>query len=638
MRAGRTPALVALVLVSIAAGCRGGPDADVALVGRDGDAWTWAKVVGGVQDGCDRLSFSVNGAPAGEAFVAAGRRFEANVPLREGENRIVATCHVGDETVDSEPLVFSERLRRRPTARIHLALTGGTVLLDSESTPSQGASLTRFEWSPRPGNPAPLEIRAMGEQATVVAPKTDGEYYVTLEVGDSSGRSDRSTTYFVVSDGKARIVDMDRENPAWVDNAIVYGTVPKLFGEQPFRAVAARLDYLKRLGVNALWLSPVNSTPEGDFGYAVTDYFNLNPRYGTKAEFRELVRQAHARGIRVLMDFVPNHTSDQHPYYRNSKTYKRASPYWTYYDRDAYGDYNYYFDWINLPNLNYDNAEVRRFMTEAFSYWVREFDVDGFRVDAAWGIKERRPSFWLPWRRELKRIKPDLLLIAEASATDPYYFGHGFDAAYDWTPKLGDWAWDGVFDDPRRVVQRLVPALTFYGRGYARDALVFRFLNNNDTGARFIVKHEKGLTLAAAALLLTLPGIPELYTGDEIGASYLPYDEEFPIDWTDRRKMRAAYAKLVHLRLELPALTSRRWQIVAADRSGQLFAFVRWGAGKPVLAVFNFGLAAQRAAVSLPARFAASLGGKLRDVLHGGTFTADSVLLPPETARVLVPR
>jgi hypothetical protein len=102
--------------------------------------------------------------------------------------------------------------------------------------------------------------------------------------------------------------------------------------------------------------------------------------------------------------------------------------------------------------------------------------------------------------------------------------------------------------------------------------------------------------------------------------------------------MRAAYAKLIHLRLDLPALTSRLWQIVAADRRRQIFAFVRYGAGKPVLAVFNFGLAPQRAELSLPARFVPSLGGKLRDVVHGGTLAAGSVPLPPETARVLVAR
>ena len=637
MRALAGWAFAFLVLVSLA-GCESGPTASVELRWRAADAWTWTKAVPGSQHGCDRIAFTVNGSPAGHALTPRSGTFTANVPMRAGRNVVVAECRTGDASVESKPLVVTERLEARPTARIHVAVDGGTVLFDSESTPSRGASLTTFDWSARAGNPAPLEIHSTGEHATAVAPQADGEYYVTLEVRDSQDRSDRSTTYFVVSGGKARLVDMDHEHPAWVDRAVVYGTVPKLFGRHPFRAVTAKLDYLKRLGVNTLWLSPINSTPEGDFGYAVTDYFNLNSRYGTKEEFRKLVDAAHARGIRVLMDFVPNHTSDEHPYFKDTVAHKRASPYWTYYDRDSYGDYNYYFDWSNLPNLNYDNPEVRAMITEAFSYWVREFDVDGFRVDAAWGIKMRRPSFWLPWRRELKRIKPDLLLLAEASATDGYYFRRGFDAAYDWTPKLGDWAWDGVFDDSDRIVQRLVPALTFFGRGYPKDALVFRFLNNNDTGPRFIVKHEKRLTLAATALLMTLPGIPELYTGDEIGASYLPYDQEFPLDWKDARGMRAAYSKLIDLRLGLPSLTTRKWKIVAADRRRQIFAFVRWGAGDPVLAVFNFGLAPTEASIALPSRFVRSLGGDLEDRLNGGVFRADTMPMPPESARILMPR
>ena len=107
----------------------------------------------------------------------------------------------------------------------------------------------------------------------------------------------------------------------------------------------------------------------------------------------------------MLLDFVPNHTSDQHPWFVDAQANGPASVYWDYYDRDADGQPTHYFDWTNLPNLNYSNPEVERFMLEAFSYWVREFGVDGFRTDACWGVKERKPDFWPKWRRELKRIK-----------------------------------------------------------------------------------------------------------------------------------------------------------------------------------------------------------------------------------------
>ena len=177
----------------------------------------------------------------------------------------------------------------------------------------------------------------------------------------------------------------------------------------------------------------------------------------------------------------PEPLRHEHPYFQHALQHGKASPYYDFYDRDDQGNYTYYFNWTHLPNLNYDNPQVRRWMAEALSYWIREFDVDGYRVDAIWGVKQRRPDFWPEMRAELQRIKPDILLIAEASARDPYYVQQGFDAAYDWTDELGHWAWENVFEEPTGIAQRLHAALTNDGKGYGPDSLIFRFLNNNDT-------------------------------------------------------------------------------------------------------------------------------------------------------------
>ncbi|MBD0329569.1 MAG: alpha-amylase, partial [Thermoleophilia bacterium] len=337
-------------------------------------------------------------------------------------------------------------------------------------------------------------------------PLAPGANRAVAECGDA-----RAEETFVrrLADGEPAEADAAAlgARPRWVDEAVVYGVIPNRFGDAGgFTDVTARLDDLAELGVTALWLSPINASPEGDFGYAVTDYFALREDYGTEADFRELVREAHRRGIRVLMDFVPNHTSAAHPYHRDAAVHGRASRYWDFYDRDTGGTITHYFDWAHLPNLNYANPEVRAMIHEAFAYWVREFDVDGFRVDVAWGVKERAPEFWPEWRARLKAIKPDLFLLAEASARDPYYFEHGFDAAYDWTQELGHWAWEGVWDapSPRELVDALDAALSHH----LPDRPVFRFLNNNDTGASFVGRHGTDLTRVASAALLTLPGIP----------------------------------------------------------------------------------------------------------------------------------
>ncbi len=345
----------------------------------------------------------------------------------------------------------------------------------------------------------------------------DGEYYFSLRVIDEAGREDRSTTYFVVENGQPRIPDYDHENPAWVEEAIVYGVIPRLFGTPGAKAIQDKLDHLADLGINAMWLAPINET--NDYGYSVIDYFELRDNFGSKEDFKAMMQAAHERGIRVLMDFVPNHTSNEHPYFKDTVEKGQDSPYWDFYDRDENGNYTYYFDWTHLPNLNYENPEVRRMMIEAFSYWVREFDVDGFRVDACWGVQQRRPDFWPEWRRELKRIKPDLLLLAEASARDPYNFENGFDAAYDWTENLGNWSWARFWGeqaeevDTAQTIESLKNMLLGGPETYHPDALIFRFLNNNDTGTRFITTHGEPLTRVATALLLTLPGIPCIYTG-----------------------------------------------------------------------------------------------------------------------------
>lgn len=407
-------------------------------------------------------------------------------------------------------------------------------------------------------------------------------------------------------------------DPEWVRGGVVYGVVPPLFGEHPFQAVTAKLDYLRELGVDALWLSPVNRTlEEGDFGYAVTDYFDVRPDYGTQADLKELVAQAHARGIKVLMDFVPNHTSKEHPYYRDVLKNGKASPYYDFYDRDAKGQVTHYFDWEHLPNLNYDNPKVSEMMRRAFVHWVREYDIDGFRVDVAWGLKERRPDFWCQLSADLRAVKPDVYLLAEAGARDPYFVRNGFNAAYDWGESLGHWAWEKVFEDPNEVAPRLYAALQ---AGKTPVDKVGRFINNNDTARRFVGRYGVGTTRVAAALMLTLPGLPMVYTGDEVGAEYEPYQEPPPLTWEDPHGLREHYRKLIHLRESVPALASGQWQPVPVPGNRAVVAYVRYeeGAKAPVLVVLNFGRAT-KGRLQLPERFAAlGAGGSMRDVLAEG--------------------
>jgi glycosidase len=345
------------------------------------------------------------------------------------------------------------------------------------------------------------------------------------------------------------------------------------------------------------------------------------------------------------MDFVPNHTSEQHPYYESAEERGRSSPYYDFYDRDATGAVTTYFDWDNLKNLNYDNPEVQRYMIEAFAYWVREFGIDGFRADAAWGVRQRAPEFWPRLRDELKRIDPDLLLLAEASARDPYYDIVGFDAAYDWTDRLGEWAWRDAFEHSASAAARLRVALIGTRTVEAEapmarsGALVFRFLNNNDTGERFLTRYGVARTRLAATMLLTLPGLPLLYTGDEVGVAFEPYDEGPVLSWTDAHGLREHYARLVALRRAHAPLRSQRLELLETSHPDSVLAYVRPGERPEhdIIVVLNYGKEPVRVMVRLLALQGVE---SLLDLMSGASIPlasdAPTIDLPGWGARVLL--
>ena len=424
----------------------------------------------------------------------------------------------------------------------------------------------------------------------------------------------------------------------WSSGAVVYGVYPPLFGDEPLRGVTARLDELDALGVDALWLSPVMQTTDpDDFGYAVTDYLRVRPDYGTEADLRTLVDEAHARDMKVILDFVPNHTSVEHPWFSDPRHHD-------WYVRDEQGQHQHYFDWAHLPNLDYAHPEVAPTMRAAFEHWMRVHDVDGFRVDAAWGMRQRNPEVWPQLLDDLRNVDPNLWLLAEASAHDDYYVRSGFDAAYDWTEEIGRWSWDGLFEDLDTIGPRLDLVLN---AGATPPHRVARFLNNNDTGERFITRHGPETTRVAATMLLTLPGIPVLYTGDEVGAEYLPYDVSKPIAWDDPHALRPHYEKLADLRERLPGLAGPGWTPVQTDRPST-YAYLRHRAdgSDPALVVLEFGedggpvvLTFEQTPGELERR--ASLVDALGETTVVPQWLSSRELrleMPPSSARILLPR
>ncbi|RJQ87336.1 MAG: alpha-amylase [Desulfobacteraceae bacterium] len=426
--------------------------------------------------------------------------------------------------------------------------------------------------------------------------------------------------------------------------AVMYGVVPPLFGHKPLQDVTARLDYLQELGVDIILLSPINATDDpSSISYSITDYFNLRPDFGNVEDLKQLVGEAERRGIKVMMDFVPNHTSTAHPFYQDVQKNGKASVHYDFYDRDNAGQITHYFDWVGLPNLNYDHPEVISMMTRAFKYWIHVAGIDGYRADAAWGIRQRAPQVWHPLIRELRAIDPGVIMVAEAGARDPFYIRNGFDLAYDWTEELGHWAWKPVFERVHRAGSLIHEALT--KNQYAPRA-VLRFLNNNDTGLRFITRYGLDVTRVAAVLQHTVPGVPLVYTGDEIGAEYEPYEDPPPIAWEDKHNLRQLYRRLAGLREALPAIHSGDFIPLPPRGGSSAYAFIRiadrhnWA-----LVLLNFDLFPEMVTLYPPKDIVELISGSaLKDALSGTRMrlSADGagelkMHLDAYTAMILIP-
>ena len=565
-----------------------------------GEAWTFELPLMGTFDASACKQVRIETSRGTTAATLIGNRFFADALLQPGENNVAAVCATSGTRSARVSQRWKVMLKDRPKARIRTRIADGRIHLDggaSEAAHATTAPLVRFEWRMRDSNPENVEIvelsqdpQLAGRHIALSAPKIDGEYYVTLRVEDALGRVDESTAVFRVQAGAPELVDLQTEHPRWFDSAVLYGAAPYMFSPPSFAGIEDRLDEISALGATAIWLSPVTAAAPDDFGYAVADQFAIRADFGGEAGLRSLIAKAHALGLRVLVDFVPNHLSQSHRYYIDAERSETRSPYYDWFDRDESGKVTQYFDWSHLKNLNYDDREVRNYITAAAVQFVRDYDIDGFRIDASWAVAQRAPEFWPELRAELKRIDPDIALIAEASAREPYHVAHGFDAAYDWTYNLGQWAWHEAFTPEGELdLAELRDALTNGDRGYPADSLILRFINNNDTGERFITRFGAGRARVAATLLMTLPGIPLVYNGDEIGAAFQPYDEGPPLQWRNN-ELTEHYRKLIDLRKRVPTLTSRNIRLIATTERDRVLAFLRPGAdaSRDVLVLLNF--------------------------------------------------
>lgn len=347
-----------------------------------------------------------------------------------------------------------------------------------------------------------------------------------------------------------------------------------------FNAITARLPELKALGITVVWLMPIHPLGQvrkkGKVGspYAVQDYFRINPLYGGPAELRRLVREAHRLGLKVIIDIVANHTAWDNPLLRNP----------AFYQKDSTGKIRSPYDWSDVAALDYANPAVRDTMTAMLTYWLRRFDLDGFRCDVAWLVPV---DFWEAARRKLEAIKPDILLLAEAH--EPPLLKSAFDLDYSWPlyHALKD-AFTGT-GSARKIREEWEAER----RDYPRGAQHLRFSDNHDESRAVSLFGVRG-ALAASALLFGMDGIPLLYNGMEVGdatESGAPaLFERLPIYWgiRDRRpEFPRLYSWVIPLRKGSAALREGSMAWVGNSDEDRVVTYLRESDHESILVAVN---------------------------------------------------
>lgn len=444
----------------------------------------------------------------------------------------------------------------------------------------------------------------------------------------------------------------------WWNDRVFYEVFIRSFqdsdgdGIGDIQGLISRLDYLNDgdpstssdLGITGIWLMPP-AEAHSYHGYDVTDYYAVERDYGTLADMRQLVAAAHQRGIAVIIDMVLNHTSSRHPWFLGARIGDPAWRDWYIWaDEDpgyrgpwgavawhrAGGDYYYGVFWDGMPDLNYHNAEVTREMQHVASFWLRNIGVDGFRLDAikhlieAGERQENLPESrqWLSsYEAHLETVKPDSFTVGEifggpSFVVARYVEERAIDIGFDF--KLASEMIEAASRGSNRDIIRAHRAAM---RDYPYNQFATFLTNHDQNRLANSLRQDVGRNKVAASLLLTGPGVPFVYYGEEIGMIGAKPDERIrtPMQWDDSpsagfsdaarpwQPLQAAehvasanvarqaddadsllshYRDLVHLRNSHAALRRGDWTHVESSARG-IYAFLRSHEQEQLLVIIN---------------------------------------------------
>ncbi len=364
----------------------------------------------------------------------------------------------------------------------------------------------------------------------------------------------------------------------WKNSANIYEVnIRQYTKEGTFNAFAKHLSRLKEMGVKILWLMPVTPISkekrQGTSGsyYACSDYVSINPEFGDLNDFKNLLQQAHNLDMKLIIDWVANHTGYDHPW---------AKEHADWYEQDSNGNFIEKHGWIDVIDLNYSNTELRAAMIDCMKFWITECDIDGFRCDMAHLVPL---DFWTDAKQQCETIKP-LFWLAECEVPE---YHKVFDITYAWkwmhaTEK---------FVKNYASLQDIKDVLKLY-QDYPQDALKLLFTSNHDENTWNGTEYEKYGDAAKAFAVFTFVWacVPLIYSGQELpNLKRLKFFDKDEIEWNNQQPaLENFYKKLLWLKATNAALhETGNINVLPTELNDYVFAFLRCTANSKVLVVLN---------------------------------------------------
>lgn len=370
-------------------------------------------------------------------------------------------------------------------------------------------------------------------------------------------------------------------HPAWIMQGNVYEVnVRQYTTEGTFNAFAKHLNRLKAMGVQTIWFMPINPISKldrkGSMGsyYAVADYTAVNPEFGTMSDWKNLVKAIHSKGMKVIIDWVPNHAGADHRWLTSHPDF---------FVKDSTGKPAIPFDWTDTRQLDYTNMVMQDSMIASMKFWLVNSGIDGFRCDVAWNVPG---SFWKKCISQLKKQKKDIFMLAEGDKS--YLHPSGFDATYPWD----------MFHMMEKIAKGERPAFGIdsvrrkYDTIYPKNAMILYFTSNHDENSWNHADFGTfpGAVHAPFAVFSQTMGktIPLIYGGQEEPIlRALEFFEKDPMVFKEYKRA-AFYKTLLNLRKNNVALAAdASFRKIKAGDETAVYAYVREKAGKKVLVILN---------------------------------------------------